>query len=142
MSGKTIAEINVGDKADFTKTISEGDVYNFAGVTGDMNPMHINEEYAKKTFFKKRIAHGMLSAGFISQVLGNSLPGNGAVYMKQSCTFLKPVYFGDTITAIAEAIKVDNEKNRVTLRTYCVNQNGDVVLDGEALMSPMKKKKG
>lgn len=140
MAEKTINDINVGDKAHFTKTISEADVYNFAGVTGDMNPMHINEEYAKKTFFKKRIAHGMLSVGFISQVLGNSLPGNGAVYMKQSCSFLKPVYFGDTITATVEVTDVNQEKNRVTLKTYCTNQNNDTVMDGEALMSPTKKK--
>lgn len=80
MKGKTINELKVGDSASFTKTVSEHDVYSFAGITGDFNPAHINEEYAKKTFFKKRIAHGMLSAGFISTVLGTKLPGPGTIY--------------------------------------------------------------
>lgn len=138
MTGKTIHDMKPGDGAEFTKTVSESDVYGFAGITGDFNPAHIDEEYAKGTFFKKRIAHGMLSAGFISTVLGTRLPGAGAVYMKQELSFLAPVYIGDTITARAEVIEVHVEKNRVTLRTTCTNQDGKVVLDGTALMSPRK----
>ena len=138
MTGKTIHDMKPGDGAEFTKTVSESDVYGFAGITGDFNPAHIDEEYAKGTFFKKRIAHGMLSAGFISTVLGTRLPGAGAVYMKQELSFLAPVYIGDTITARVEVMEVHVEKNRVTLKTTCTNQDGKVVLDGTALMSPRK----
>ncbi len=138
MAGKTINDIKVGDTESFTKTVSEADVYNFAGVTGDFNPAHIDEEYAKGTFFKKRIAHGMLSAGFISKVLGTQLPGPGAVYMKQDLKFLAPVYIGDTITARCEVTEVITEKNRIVLKTTCVNQSGIVVIDGVAVMSAPK----
>jgi len=138
MTGKTIHDMKPGDGAEFTKTVSESDVYGFAGITGDFNPAHIDEEYAKGTFFKKRIAHGILSAGFISTVLGTRLPGAGAVYMKQELSFLAPVYIGDTITARVEVMEVHVEKNRVTLKTTCTNQDGRVVLDGTALMSPRK----
>ncbi len=138
MSGKTVNDIKVGDAEEFTKTVSETDVYNFAGVTGDFNPAHIDEEYAKGTFFKKRIAHGMLSAGFISKVLGTQLPGPGAIYMKQDLKFLAPVYLGDTITARCEVTEVIFEKNRIILQTTCKNQNGTLVIDGVAVMSPPK----
>ncbi len=138
MAGKTINEISIGDAAEFTKTVTETDVYNFAGVTGDFNPAHINEEYAKGTFFKKRIAHGMLSAGFISSILGTQLPGAGAIYMKQELKFLAPVYIGDTITARCEVTEMIAEKNRVVLRTTCENHDGKMVIDGAAVMSPPK----
>ena len=138
MIGKTIKELKVGDAAEFTKTISESDIYLFAGVTGDLNPAHINEEYARKTFFKTRIAHGMLLAGFISAVMGNKLPGPGTIYIKQELHFLAPVYVGDTITARAELIEIVPEKNRARLKTTCLNQDGKTVLDGEALVSPPK----
>jgi 3-hydroxybutyryl-CoA dehydratase len=140
MNGKSIDEISVGDWAEVAKTISESDVYTFAGVTGDFNPAHVNEQYASNTFFKRRIAHGMLSAGLISNVLGTSLPGPGAVYIKQELIFTAPVYIGDTITARAEVLEVVTDKNRVILKTICSNQDGTVVIDGTALMSPMKKK--
>lgn len=99
MMGKTIHEMKVGDIAEFSKTVSELDIYLYAGVTGDLNPAHINEAYASKTFFKTRIAHGMLAAGFISAVLGTQLPGPGAIYIRQELNFLAPVRIGDTITA-------------------------------------------
>ena len=137
---KTINEINVGDRAEFSKTISESDVYLYAGVTGDFNPAHTNEEYAKDTFFKTRIAHGMLSAGLISTVLGNELPGPGSVYISQELNFLAPVHLGDTVTAQAEVIEVLSEKNRVKLKTTCMNQDGITVLDGEAIVNPPKPK--
>ena len=94
MIGKTIEELKVGDTAKFSKTVSESDIYLFAGVTGDLNPAHVNEEYAKDTFFKNRIAHGMLSASFISTVIGTMLPGPGSVYMRQEVNFLAPVKIG------------------------------------------------
>ena len=138
MQGKTIAEISVGDTAEFSKTISEADIYMFAGVTGDLNPFHVNEEYAKQTFFKGRIAHGMLLGGFISTVVGCYLPGPGSIYVKQELKFLAPARIGDTITAKVVVTEVDEEKNRLVLDTFCVNQNGDKVVDGQAMMSPRK----
>ena len=141
MIGKTIDELKVGDTAEFTKTVSEADIYMYAGVTGDANPAHIDEVYASNTFFKTRIAHGMLLAGFISTVLGNRLPGNGTIYMKQELEFLAPVRIGDTVTARAEVVEIIQDKNRVLMRTTCVNQDGVTVVDGEALVSPPKAPK-
>jgi 3-hydroxybutyryl-CoA dehydratase len=136
MKGKTIDELSVGQTASFAKTVSESDVYLFAGITGDFNPAHVNETYAKNTAFKTRIAHGMLSAGLISNVLGNQLPGPGTIYMQQQLNFRAPVAIGDTITATVEVIEILREKKRVRLKTVCTNQNDVVVLDGEALISP------
>jgi 3-hydroxybutyryl-CoA dehydratase len=138
MIGKTIEQIHVGDAGEFSKTVSESDIYLFAGITGDLNPAHVDEVYAGGTFFKTRIAHGMLSAGFISAVIGMKLPGPGTIYLKQDLKFLAPVRIGDTITARAEVVQTTAEKNRVVLRTTCTNQEGTVVLDGEALVSPPK----
>ena len=139
MKGKTIEELKVGDTARFSKTISESDVYMFAGVTGDLNPAHVNEEYAKGTFFKTRIVHGMLTASLISTVVGTMLPGPGTVYMRQEVSFLAPVKFGDTITAVAEVAEIMADKKKVRLKTYCINQAETVVVDGEALVSPPRK---
>lgn len=141
MIGKTIEELNVGDRAHFSKTLSESDVYLFAGVTGDLNPAHIDQEYAGKTFFKTRIVHGMLLAGLISGVLGNRLPGPGTVYIRQDLEFLAPVHIGETITAVVEIIEIQPEEKRVRARTTCVNQQGDLVLNGEALVSPPRRPK-
>ena len=138
MIGKTIDQLKVGDTAKFSKTISESDVYLFAGVTGDLNPAHVNEDYAKGTFFKTRIAHGMLTASFISTVIGTMLPGPGTIYMKQNLTFLAPVQIGDTITARVEVAE-KAEKGRIKLKTTCVNQDGKAVLDGDALVSPPRE---
>lgn len=138
MIGKTIDELKIGDRAEFSKTVSESDIYQFAGITGDFNPAHMNEEYAKKTFFKTRIAHGMLSAGFISTVIGTKLPGTGSIYINQTLNFLAPVRIGDTITARVEVIEIMDAKKRVRLKTECVNQAGKQVLDGEAVISPPK----
>ena len=138
MIGKSIEQIEVGDADEFTKTISESDIYLFAGVTGDLNPAHINETYAKDTFFKSRIAHGMLLAGFISAVIGMKLPGPGAIYIRQELKFLAPARIGDTITARVEVTHIRAEKNRITLKTTCTNQDDTLVVDGEALISPPK----
>ena len=140
MTGKTIGEMKVGDFAEFAKTVSETDVYLYAGITGDFNPAHVNQAYAEKTFFKTRIAHGMLTAGFISTILGTKLPGPGTIYLKQSLAFLAPVRIGDTITARAEVVELKVEKNRARFRTTCVNQEGTMVLDGEAEVMPPKGK--
>ncbi|PIE71672.1 MAG: enoyl-CoA hydratase [Deltaproteobacteria bacterium] len=136
--GKTIDEIHVGDTAAFSKTITETDVYMYAGITGDFNPAHIDDVYAAGTFFKKRIAHGMLTAGFISGLLGTRLPGPGTIYIKQDLQFMAPVYFGDTITATVTVKAVLTEKNRVIVTTTCTNQDEKVVLDGEAMVMPPK----
>lgn len=141
MNGKTIDELGIGDAASFSKTVSESDVYLFAGITGDFNPAHVDESYAEKTFFKTRIAHGVLAAGFISAVLGTRLPGPGTIYLRQSLNFRAPVEIGDTITATVEVVDIQKEKKRVRLSTVCVNQDGTVVLDGEAVVSPPKPKK-
>ena len=141
MIGKTIEEMKVGDTAKFSKTVSESDVYLFAGVTGDLNPAHVSEEFAKDTFFKTRIAHGMLSASFISTVIGTMLPGPGTVYMRQEVSFLAPVKFGDTVTAIVEVVEIIADKKQVRLKTYCINQENTTVVDGAALVSPPRAPK-
>ncbi|MGD0401131.1 MAG: MaoC family dehydratase [Syntrophobacteraceae bacterium] len=141
MIGKTIEQIGLNETAEFSKTISESDVYLYAGVTGDFNPAHINEEYARETFFKTRIAHGMLAAGLISTVLGTRLPGPGTVYVRQELNFLAPVRIGDTVTARVEVIEIMTEKKQVRFRTTCSTQNGTLVLDGEAIISPPRPKK-
>jgi len=134
MLGKTIDQLSVGDSAEFSKTVSASDIYLFAGVTGDMNPAHIDEEYAKDTFFKGRIAHGMLAAGFVSAVLGTRLPGPGTIYLSQNLSFKAPVPIGATITARVEVAELTPDKNRVRLKTTCTDQTGNVVLDGEAVV--------
>lgn len=141
MIGKTINELKLGDSAEFAKTISESDIYLYAGITGDLNPAHINEEYAKKTFFKTRIVHGMLTAGFVSAIIGTKLPGPGTIYIRQELNFLAPVHIGDTLTAKVEVIETIADKNRVKLKTTCENQDSTMVLDGEALISPPKAQK-
>ncbi len=137
-----IDQIKVGDSASFSKTVSESDVYLYAGITGDMNPAHIDEEYAKDTAFQGRIAHGMLAAGFISAVMAMQLPGPGSIYREQTLCFVAPVRIGDTITATAEIIEIGSKRKSAKLRTTCTNQNGSVVLEGVAsVFLPRKKRK-
>lgn len=138
MIGKTIEELRVGDSAEFSKTVSESDIYVFSGVSGDLNPAHINEQFAARTSFQTRIAHGILTAGFVSAVIGCKLPGPGTIYIKQELNFREPVRIGDTITARVEVAEIIPEKNRVRLKTTAVNHNGIIVLDGDALVSPPK----
>jgi 3-hydroxybutyryl-CoA dehydratase len=127
--------INIGDAATFSKTVSEHDIYTFAGVTGDFNPVHINEEEAKKSIFGRRIAHGMLTGSFISSVLGTRLPGEGTIYLEQNFKFKKPVYIGDTCTATVEVIEIINaDKGIYKLDTKIVNQNGELVTEGYAVV--------
>ena len=134
----TIQEMKIGDHASVTKTVSETDVYLFAGITGDLNPAHTNEVAASKTMFKTRIAHGMLGAGFISAVLGMYLPGPGTIYMGQELKLTKPVHIGDTVTATATVEEIILEKNRVILDTTVVNQDGEIVIQGKATVMPPK----
>lgn len=135
---RSIDTLNIGDSASVSKTITETDVYLFAGITGDLNPAHVNEAASSQTAFGGRIAHGMLSAGLISAVLGMYLPGPGTIYLGQELKFTKPVRFGDTITATATVIEKLDAKNIVKLETVCTNQNGDVVIKGVATVMPPK----
>lgn len=132
----SIGQLSVGQSASFSKTVTETDIYLFAGITGDINPAHVNEQYASQTFFKGRIAHGMLSAGFISAVLGMQLPGPGTIYMGQELKFLAPVRPGDTVSATVEVAALDTDKNIAVLRTFCTNQDGVLVVDGQAKVKP------
>ena len=137
----TMKEITIGQKAYFTKQITEGDVFVFGGATGDLNPVHINEEYAKNTRFGTRIAHGLISASLIGAALGSELPGEGSVYVSQELKFKAPVYLGDTITAELEVVSKEVERNRLTLKTTCRNQDGIVVIEGIAVTMPAKEKR-
>ena len=138
MKGKTIAEIQVGDRAEYWNTIFERSIHLYAGLTGDFNPAHLDEGFARQTVFGSRIAHGLLSAGYISTVIGTRLPGPGTIYISQELSFTAPVYIGDTVRACVEVIEVHKPKNRVVLETLCVNQNGETVIKGEAVVSPPK----
>ncbi|MDX9760105.1 MAG: MaoC family dehydratase [Bacteroidota bacterium] len=138
MEGRRLQDMTVGETAAFTKTVSEADVYGFAGITGDFNPMHVNAVHAAASRFERRIAHGVLSAGLISAVLGMQLPGAGAIYVSQSLRFLAPVYLGDTITAEVEVVELIPERNRVRLATRCRNQDGVIVAEGESVLLPRK----
>lgn len=137
--GKTIGEINVGDSASFSKTVSETDVYLFAGITGDFNPMHVNEEFARKSMFGKRIAHGGITTSLIAPVLGTILPGLGTVALETTCRFKAPVFPGDTITASATVLEKDEAKNRVRMDLKWTNQEGVIVAKGEAVVMPPKE---
>ncbi len=136
-----ISKLKVGDSASLSKTVSESDVYQYAGITGDMNPVHIDEEYAARTAFGGRIAHGMLAAGFISAVMAMKLPGPGAIYQEQTLKFTAPVRIGDTITATAEILEIGPKRKSAKLKTTCINQRGVVVCEGIAsVLLPRKKR--
>lgn len=127
-----MSKVEVGARASRTKTITDADVRAFAAASGDTNSIHLDDEYAKTTRFGRRIAHGMLTASLISAVLGNDLPGVGTIYLSQTLAFKAPVYLGDTITATVEVTAFRRDKRITTLRTVCTNQEGTVVLEGEA----------
>lgn len=134
----SIEDLKIGQSASTSKTVTEADVILFAGISTDFNPAHLDEEYAKTTQFGGRIAHGMLSAGFISAVLGTQLPGPGTIYLGQTLKFKSPVRIGDTVTATVTVKELLVEKNRVILDTVCT-VGGKVVIEGEATMMPPKK---
>jgi len=127
-------ELHLGQQAAVSKVIEEADIDAFAALTGDSNPVHLDEAFAATTRFGGRIAHGMLSAGLFSTVLGMKLPGTGAIYLGQTLRFTAPVRPGDTVTATAEVVELVPEKRRVRLRTTATNQRGETVIDGEAQM--------
>ena len=137
-TGVYFEDLAVGQAATFSKTVTEADIVLFAGVSGDTNPVHLDAEYAATTIFKGRIAHGMLSAGFISAVFGTKLPGPGAIYVSQSLKFKAPVRIGDTVTARVEVVALAPEKKFATFKSQCL-VGGKVVIDGEAtLMVPTR----
>ena len=122
----------IGTRAERTRTITEADIVDFAEVSGDHNPLHLDPHYAAQTPFGGRIAHGFLTASIISAILGMELPGPGSIYLGQTLKFLAPVRVGDTVTASVEVIALREDKRIVTLRTDCIIQDGTVVLTGEA----------
>lgn len=127
-------KIQVGDTAEFSKTMTDGDVRTFADLTGDHNPVHLDEEFARQSRFGRRVAHGMLTASLISSVLANKLPGEGTVYLSQSLQFVAPVYLDDTVTARVRVTKIREDKPIATLETLCVNQRGETLVKGEAVV--------
>ncbi|MBF0168700.1 MAG: MaoC family dehydratase [Alphaproteobacteria bacterium] len=131
LQGLDFDEIKLGQTAIFGKTVTEADILTFAAVSGDTNPVHLNEEFVRPTMFKTRIAHGMLSASFISTVIGTKLPGPGCIYVSQSLRFKAPVKIGDTVIARAEVTELNPEKRRLKLKTTC-HCGETVVIDGEA----------
>jgi len=124
-------DIQIGDTAELSKTITESDIHTFAGISMDFNPVHVNEEFAQKSRFKQRVAHGMLTASMLSAVIGTVLPGKNTIYLTQSLKFTHPVFIGDTVTAKV-TVKEKKDKGILVLDTTVLNQEGSVVLEGEA----------
>jgi 3-hydroxybutyryl-CoA dehydratase len=134
MTGVFLEELEIGQTAELERTVADADIQAFAQVTGDDNPLHLDEAYAASTPFKGRIAHGMLSAGYISAVLGTQLPGPGAIYVSQSLSFRRPVRIGDQVTAEVKVTAIDAARGRVTFATQCVVA-GKTVVEGEAVVA-------
>jgi 3-hydroxybutyryl-CoA dehydratase len=128
---KTMKSFQIGDEGRFSKTISESDVYTFAGITGDFNPLHINKVAAEQSRFGRQVVHGALVSAFVSTVLGIYMPGPGTIYLEQKSAFVKPVYIGDTVTAVVTISEID-ERRSALLDTKVYNQAGELVLDGYA----------
>jgi 3-hydroxybutyryl-CoA dehydratase len=133
MNGLYLEELKVGQTAMFGRTVTNADIVAFAGVSGDTNPIHLHDGFARTTRFGQRIAHGLLSGSYISTVIGTKLPGPGAVYVSQTMNFMAPVIIGDTITAVATVTAIDEQRRRVTLKTQCLNGE-KIVIDGEAVV--------
>ncbi len=138
MTGKTIQQLQVGDKAELRKTFVEEDVAEFARVSGDSNPAHMDENYAKTTQFKTRIVHGMLAGSLFSALLGTDLPGVGTIYTGQTLKFTRPVHFGEEITASVTVKELNEERNRAVFECLAVNPQGEPVIVGEATVMPPK----
>ncbi len=138
MDGFAFEDLQIGQTASIGKTITEADILLFAAVSLDTNPVHMNAEAAAASVFKERVAHGMLSAGLISAVMGTRLPGAGTIYLAQTLQFRRPVKIGDTVTATAEVTALDAGKKRATLKTVCT-VGGKVVIEGEATVMPRSR---
>ena len=139
MKSMTIGQIKIGEKAETKKQFNETDVLDFARISTDFNPAHVNKEYAEKTMFKKQIVHGMLVGSLFSSIFGVQLPGLGSIYTKQSLKFTKPVYFGDLVTAEVIVKEINLERNRVLFDCIAKNQNNEIVIIGEAEIMPPKE---
>ena len=131
-------EIEIGDSFSVSKQVSQADVVNFAGIVGDFNPIHVNPQYAAKTRFGRNLAHGMLTASFISTCICCGLPGNNALYLSQNLKFVKPVYIGDTVTASVEVTEKKDKHQILILKTTVENQDGEIVIEGQAAVMVMK----
>lgn len=131
-------DLQVGQRASFAKTVTEADISHFIAVTGDVNPLHVDGEFARRTFFGERIAHGMLSASLFSTLVGMLLPGVGAIYRSQSLEFLRPVKIGDTLTAFFEVETLDRAANRIEMKSWIDNHRGETVIRGRAVASLMR----
>ncbi len=140
ISYRTRETLSVGDQGTFSKTISENDVFEFADASGDFNPLHIDEEYARRSRFGHRVAHGILMAGIISTVLGGEIPGLGTIFVELHIRFLKPVFLGNTVTATATVMEIINPK-RIRLFVACLNEKGEDVAIGNAIVIPPEQTK-
>jgi 3-hydroxybutyryl-CoA dehydratase len=139
MIKKRFEDIQVGERAVFGKTVTEADVFAFAGITGDFNPIHVNVEFARTSMFGKRVAHGMLTASLVDQTLTN-IGGLGTIHLSETVKFMAPVFIGDTVNVVSEVAGKDPAKNRMTVRSVITNQEGKTVLEGEALIMMPKEK--
>ena len=138
MTGTCFEDLKVGDRAETVHTVTDGDLRAFAAVSGDTNPVHLDEAYAAATPFKTRIAHGLLGGAYISAILGTKLPGPGSIYLSQTLNFKRPIRIGDEVTTCVEVTGLDAVKGRATLATVCL-VNGKLALDGEAVIQPPRK---
>lgn len=134
----TFKDLNVGQKASLTKTITEEDIAHFIAITGDTNPLHVDDSFAEKTFFGQRIVHGMLSASLFSTLVGMHIPGVGAIYKKQTLEFLSPVLIGDTLRAWFEIMEIDQDAEEILIRSWIENQDGKIVIQGKTLTSLLR----
>lgn len=134
----TFDNFKIGQKASLTKTITEKDLSHFIAITGDTNPLHVDESFAKQTFFGQRIAHGMLSASLFSTLVGMHLPGTGAIYKSQTLEFLRPAFIGDTLCAWFEIVGIDREKEEIVIKSWIENQEGEVVIKGSTVASLLR----
>ncbi len=135
----TFNDLKVGQNASLTKTITEEDLSHFIAITGDTNPLHVDESFAKQTFFGQRIAHGMLSASLFSTLVGMHIPGIGAIYKSQTLEFLRPVFIGDTLCAWFEIVEIDQKKEEVAIKSWIENQDGETVIEGRAVAGLLRE---
>ncbi|MBD3158400.1 MAG: hypothetical protein GF309_06365 [Candidatus Lokiarchaeota archaeon] len=133
------SDIEIGQTAEVKHTITDDDIQTFGELSGDKNPLHFNQEWAETTMFKGRIAHGLLTAAFVSTAIGMKLPGPGTIYLSQHMNFRKPVHIGDTLTTTVEVTEKNDEKEHITLTTTVLNQKGKTVLDGYAIVTLMRE---